>query len=141
MKQQIEVLSRLANLRSIKVQQMLGRVHYQRNLCQRYRSNIDGLKRLSAGEVQLDTALQRDNQQHYKATLFRMLQMQRRELAVAEETLARIQRELMQAMRHEKIVTHVMEGKLAEWRQQLSRQEQKIQDGMAAQTWWRNQLA
>lgn len=140
MKQQIEVLSRLARLRNVKVQQMLGRVQYQRNLCQRYRNNINGLKNLSAGEAQLGTALQRDNQQHYKATLFRMMQMQRRELAVAEETLARIQRELMQAMRHEKIVAHVMESKLAAWQQELGRQEQKLQDGMAAQTWWRNQL-
>lgn len=139
MKQQIEVLSRLAALRGIKVQQMLGRVQYQRNLCQRYRSNIEGLQRLSQVEAPFGNALQRDNHQRYKATLYEMLQLQRRELAVAEETLARVQRELLQAMRKEKVMTHVVEAKLEEWQQQLARQEQKIQDGMAAQTWWRNQ--
>lgn len=139
MKQQIDVLSRLADLRGIKVRQMLGRVQYQRSLCQRYRNNIDGLQRLSRVEAPLGDSLQRDNHQRYKTTLHGMLQMQRRELAVAEEALARVQRELLQAMRKEKIMAHIVESKLEEWQQQLARQEQKLQDAMAAQVWWRGQ--
>lgn len=137
MKQQIETLGRLANLRSHRVRQMLGRVQYQQNLCQRYRNNITGLSRLCGFSVPMSTPLQRDNQQRYKATLYKMVELQRRELAVAEQALERIQRELLQAMRSEKVVEHVIEGKLQQWQQLLTQQEQKIQDGLAAQAHWR----
>jgi len=135
MKQQIEVLSRLADIRGTKVRQLLGRVQYQQNLCQRYRNNIAGLSRLCEFDVPASTPLQRDNQQRYKATLYKMMQLQRRELAVAEEALTRIQRELLEAMRSEKVVNHVIDAKMAEWQQLLARQEQKLQDGLAAQAW------
>ena len=49
----------------------------------------------------MTTPLQRDNQQKYKATLHKMVELQRRELSVAEAALARIQAELLQAMRNE----------------------------------------
>ncbi len=139
MKEQLAVLSRLASLRSTKVQQMLGRVTYQQNLCQRYRNNIIGLNRLCSFTVPMTTPLQRNNQQQYKATLHKMVELQQRELALAEENLARIQVELMAAMRSEKIVAHVIDAKMAQWQQQLNQQEQKIQDGLAAQSWWRAQ--
>ncbi|OZY85872.1 flagellar export protein FliJ [Cellvibrio mixtus] len=139
MKEQLAVLSRLASLRGTKVQQMLGRVTYQQNLCQRYRNNIIGLNRLCSFTVPMTTPLQRNNQQQYKATLHKMVELQQRELALAEENLARIQVELMAAMRSEKIVAHVIDAKMAQWQQQLNQQEQKIQDGLAAQSWWRAQ--
>ncbi|AQT59870.1 flagellar FliJ family protein [Cellvibrio sp. PSBB023] len=139
MKEQLAALSRLASLRSTKVQQMLGRVTYQQNLCQRYRNNIIGLNRLCSFTVPMTTPLQRNNQQQYKATLHKMVELQQRELALAEENLARIQVELMAAMRSEKIVAHVIDAKMAQWQQQLNQQEQKIQDGLAAQSWWRAQ--
>lgn len=141
MKQQIETLGRLASLRSHRVRQMLGRVQYQQNLCQRYRSNITGLSRLCGFSVPMSTPLQRDNQQRYKATLYKMVELQRRELAVAEQALERIQRELLQAMRSEKVVEHMIDDKMQQWQQLLAQQEQKIQDGLAAQSWWRNQMA
>jgi len=137
MKEQIDVLSRLARLRNNKVQQMLGRVTYQQGLCQRYRNNITGLSRLCSFTAPMTTPLQRDNQQKYKATLHKMVELQRRELTLAEENLAKIQSELLSAMRGEKIVTHVIDAKMAQWQQTLAQQEQKIQDGLAAQTWWR----
>ena len=100
MKQQIETLGRLASLRSHRVRQMLGRVQYQQNLCQRYRNNITGLSRLCGFSVPMSTPLQ-------------------------------------QAMRSEKVVEHMIEGKLQQWQQLLAQQEQKIQDGLAAQAHWR----
>lgn len=139
MKEQIEVLSRLASLRGNKVRQMLGRVSYQQNLCQRYRNNITGLGRLCGFSVPMTTPLQRDNQQRYKATLYKMVELQRRELQLAEENLARIQAELLAAMRSEKVVAQVIDTKMAQWQQLLAQQEQKIQDGLAAQAWWRGQ--
>ncbi|MEZ3134134.1 flagellar FliJ family protein [Stutzerimonas kunmingensis] len=141
MKQQIETLGRLASLRSHRVRQMLGRVQYQQNLCQRYRNNITGLSRLCGFSVPMSTPLQRDNQQRYKATLYKMVELQRRELAVAEQALERIQRELLQAMRSEKVVEHMIDDKMQQWQQLLAQQEQKIQDGLAAQSWWRHQMA
>lgn len=139
MKDHIEVLSRLARLRGNKVQQMLGRVSYQQNLCQRYRNNITGLGRLCSFSVPMTTPLQRDNQQRYKATLYKMVQLQRRELQLAEENLARIQAELLATMRSEKVVAQVIDTKMTQWQQLLAQQEQKIQDGLAAQAWWRAQ--
>ncbi len=137
MKQQIETLGRLANLRENQVQKVMGQINYQRNLCQRYRNNITGLTRLCSFTQPMTTPLQRDNQQAYKANLHRMLDLQQRELAQAELTLARIQTELISAMRSEKIIAQVLESKMGLWQQQLSQQEQKIQDGLAAQSWWR----
>jgi flagellar export protein FliJ len=139
MKQQLDTLSRLADLRATRVQQMLGRVNYQQNLCQRYRNNITGLSRLCSFTVPMTTPLQRDNQQKYKGTLLAMVEIQRKELALAEETLARIQVELINAMRSEKIVAHVLDAKMAQWQTLLNQQEQKIQDGIASQSWWRTQ--
>lgn len=137
MKQQIQTLSRLAQLRGNRVQQMLARVGYQQNLCQRYRNNIEGLSRLCSYTVPMTTPLQRDNQHRYKASLHKMIELQRRELKVAEEGLTRIRGELLAAMRNEKVVAQVLEGKVQEWEQQLARHEQKIQDGLASQAWWR----
>ncbi len=139
MKEQLDTLGRLASLRATRVQQILGRVTYQQNLCQRYRNNITGLTRLCGFTVPMTTPLQRDNQQQYKGTLLRMVELQRKELAVAEENLARIQLELMNAMRSEKIVAHVIGAKMNQWQLLLNQQEQKIQDGLAGQGWWRNQ--
>ena len=139
MKEQLNTLSRLATLRATRVQQMLGRVTYQQNLCQRYRNNITGLTRLCSFTVPMTTPLQRDNQQQYKGTLLKMVELQRKECAIAEENLARIQLELMNAMRSEKVVAQVIDAKMTQWQQLLNQQEQKIQDGLASQSWWRNQ--
>ncbi|MBC9249832.1 flagellar export protein FliJ [Pseudomonas alcaligenes] len=141
MKEQIETLARLASLRGSRVQEMLGRVNYQRNLCQRYRNNITGLTRLCGFSLPVNTSLQRSNQQQYKVTLYKMLELQRRELGVAEQMLARIQGELLQAMRNEKVITQLIDSKMGQWQELLARQEQKIQDGLAAQAWWRAQVS
>ncbi|MEN0036240.1 MAG: flagellar FliJ family protein [Cellvibrio sp.] len=138
MKQQIELLSRLASLRNHKVQQMLGQVTYQQNLCQRYRNNITGLSRLCTFTVPMTTPLQRSNQNQYKMTLHKMVELQQRELSIAEQNLSRIRDELMAAMRSEKAVTHVIDNKMTQWQQILGQQEQKIQDGLAAQSWMRS---
>lgn len=138
MKQQIELLARLASLRNHKVQQMLGQVTYQQNLCQRYRNNITGLSRLCTFTVPMTTPLQRNNQNQYKMTLHKMVELQQRELTIAEQNLSRIRDELMAAMRSEKAVTHVIDNKMSQWQQILGQQEQKIQDGLAAQTWLRS---
>lgn len=139
MNAQVEMLTRLAGLRATKVRQLMSQVNYQQNLCQRYRNNITGLGRLCGFAAQVNTPLQRSNQQQYKMTLFKMLELQKRELTTAEQTLTHIQRDLLQAMRNEKVLNHVIDAKLAQWQLELGRQEQKIQDGLAAQSWWRVQ--
>ncbi|NLC02139.1 MAG: flagellar export protein FliJ [Pseudomonas formosensis] len=139
MKSAIDTLSQLARLRATQVQQMLGRVTYQQNLCQRYRNNIEGLSRLCGYSASTRTPLQRENQFRYKGNLHKMLELQRRELAVAEQGLERIRSELLSAMRSEQIIVKALESRVQQWEEQLARQEQKIQDGLAAQAWWRAQ--
>ena len=138
MKERINVLNRLAQLRAVQARQIMGRVTYQQNLCERYRNNIAGLTRLCGFTTATTTPLQRHNQQQYKATLHAMTNLQVRELKLAEQTLKRIQDELQQVVRQEKVLAHVIEDRMCQWLATLARQEQKIQDGLAGQTWWRN---
>lgn len=139
MSAQIEMLKKLSSIRAGKVRQIMSQVNYQQNLCQRYRNNINGLGALTRFNPQVDTSLQRANQQQYKMTLLKMLDLQKRELATAEQTLAHIQRDLLEAMRSEKVLEHVIDVKLSQWQSELARQEQKIQDGLAQQSYLRQQ--
>ncbi|AOA04969.1 MULTISPECIES: flagellar export protein FliJ [Pseudomonas] len=138
MKERINVLNRLAQLRAVQARQIMGRVTYQQNLCERYRNNIAGLTRLCGFTTATTTPLQRHNQQQYKATLHAMTNLQVRELKLAEQTLKRIQDELQQVVRQEKVLAQVIEDRMRQWLATLAQQEQKIQDGLASQTWWRN---
>ncbi|MBM1207243.1 flagellar export protein FliJ [Pseudomonas fragi] len=138
MKERINVLNRLAQLRAVQARQIMGRVTYQQNLCERYRINIAGLTRLCGFTTATTTPLQRHNQQQYKATLHAMTNLQVRELKLAEQTLKRIQDELQQVVRQEKVLAQVIEDRMCQWLATLALQEQKIQDGLASQTWWRN---
>ena len=138
MKNRINVLNRLAQLRHIQMRQIMGRVSYQQNLCERYRNNIAALKRLCGFTSATTTPLQRHNQQQYKATLHAMTNLQVRELKLAEQTLSRIQDELQQAVRQEKVLSQAIDDKMRIWQATLASQEQKIQDGLASQVWWRN---
>lgn len=138
MKSRINVLNRLAQLRNVQMRQIMGRVSYQQNLCERYRNNIAALKRLCGFTSATTTPLQRHNQQQYKATLHAMTSLQVRELKLAEQTLSRIQDELQHVVRQEKVLAQVIDEKMRIWQATLAQQEQKIQDGLASQTWWRN---
>ncbi|MNJ21556.1 Flagellar FliJ protein [compost metagenome] len=138
MKDRINVLSRLATLRGIEVRQVKGRVNYQQNLCQRYRENIVGLNRLCGYDNAVTSAVQRQNQQQYKATLHAMINLQVRELAAAQEHLTHMQGQLMQAVRKQKVLTQVIDAKVRDWQMEQGRQEQNRQDGLASQAWWRN---
>ncbi len=137
MKQQIDVLGRLANVRRNRVQQLLAQLNYQRALCQRYRNNIQGLTAISARSIPVSTSLQRDNQQAYKKTLLDMITIQQRELMQAERQLDTIQADLQAAMRSEHVIGHVLDQKISVWQEQLRRGEQKLQDSMAAMSWSR----
>jgi flagellar biosynthesis chaperone FliJ len=140
MRQQISVLGKLQTLRAQQAKQIQQRINYQRNMCLRYRNNITGLQRLIGFKAATTTHLQRDNQQNYRLTLYKMLDLQTRELDLAEENLTRLQQELLGAMRSEKILEQFIAGKLASWQLQLNQQEQKIQDGLASQGWWQQKL-
>ena len=67
-----------------------------------------------------------------------MINLQVRELKLAEQTLKRIQDELQHVVRQEQVLVQVIEDKMRQWQATLAQQEQKIQDGLASQTWWRN---
>lgn len=137
MKDEIELLGRLERVRATKADEHRSRVAAQHARCEMYRDNIQRLERLCEFTADMTTAVQRDNQQHYKATLHKMLAMQRRELAAAENALERLQTELYAALRKEKIVTHAIETRRTEYSRELARHEQRLQDGLAAQSWWR----
>lgn len=140
MKSSIAAFSRLADLRASQVRQVLRRVHYQQQLCQRYRDNLVALDRLCRFETTIATTVQRHNHQQYKATLHGMMTLQAADLAQAERGLASLREEMLQAMCSEKSVVQALAGKLQQWHTLLARQEQKLQDAMGAQAGWRRQL-
>ena len=59
---------------------------------------------------------------------------------LAEQNLDRIQQELFAVMRQEKVLAQVIDEKMRVWQASLALQEQKIQDGLASQAWWRNSV-
>lgn len=140
MKSTVAAFGRLAELRAAQTRQLLARVHYQQQLCQRYQANIAALRRLCGFQGCIDTVVQRHNHQQYKVTLHNMIELQTRELALAERTLAGLREQMLDALRGEKVAAQALAGKLGEWRALLARQEQALQDGLGAQVWWRARL-
>lgn len=134
---ELNTLGSLLKLRHQGVNQVMARIQYQQQLCQRYRSNIEGLNRLLGYTVPMTTPLQRDNQQRYKQVLLRVAEVQQRELTIAEQQLETIRQELLAASLDEKRLEKVLEIKLAQWQESLGRQEQKLQDALASQSWIR----
>lgn len=130
-------LARLVDLRRRQLDPLLTRVNTQRSLCQRYRNTITGLTRLCGFSAATHTPLQRHNQQQYKATLHRLISRQQVDLQRLEAHLALIEAQLLAAWRSERVLHQLLDARIDEWRLALARQDQRIQDGLASQSWWR----
>lgn len=139
MKQRIESLDRLALLRAGKVREVQARLARQVDLYRRCHANIEALEQLAGAPSSGASPLERDNAQRYKHTLHRALAWQRRELDTYEQAMARLRGELQQARFDELRLAHVRDDQLAQWHQLQARQEQRQQDAMATQCWWRGQ--
>ncbi|CNC48716.1 flagellar export protein FliJ [Yersinia frederiksenii] len=140
----INTLRQLQQLRQQALDQASSQLAQQKLLCQRYQSNINALTSLSDLSLTATpvltpkvAALQMANNAHYKRHIQRVIDWQKQEQVLANIEAGKLQLQLQQQACREKTVAVVLEQQqeLHQW--ELSRAEQKMTDGQAAQCWQR----
>jgi flagellar export protein FliJ len=138
-RQRLHSLGRLVDLQSRKVDRLSADVAEQRATRERYLRNLSRLQSLcdsngpSGGSPVL--AL---NRAGYKQTMLKMVATHRLDLTLHESQLALSQRELIDAARRHEALGQVLQREHANVRHVTQVREQKQQDELASQVWWRN---
>lgn len=134
----LQVLEKLQLIRQRAVEETSGKLSQQKQLCQRYSNNIEALRALSDSSSGMAAdAAQMNNQARFKATIQRVIDWQKQEEALASIEQQAIQRELVEHANREMTISVVMEQQKVAIRQALDRDQQKITDGQAMQSWMR----
>jgi len=134
----LQVLEKLQLIRQRAVEETSGKLSQQKQLCQRYSNNIEALRALSDSSSGMAAdAAQMNNQARFKATIQRVIDWQKQEEALASIEQQAIQRELVEHANREMTINVVMEQQKVAIRQALDRDQQKITDGQAMQSWMR----
>jgi len=134
-------LNRLVDLREREVERLQAEVGAKEVLRQRYRSNLERLETLcngsgASGGLQPTLAL---NCADYKQAVLQLATTHRESLVLHEADMAATQRALVLASRRHQVLDQVRERQHEGIRQAASVREQKHQDELAAQVWWRGQ--
>jgi len=136
----LRILEMLYQMRQHDVEKTTGKLMQQKQVCQRYSNNIEALSALSDSSSGMAAgAAQMNNQARFKATLQRVIGWQEQEKALAVIEHMAIQRELIEQARREMAINTVMEQQRVALRQVLERDQQKITDAQAIQSWMRKQ--
>jgi len=134
----LQVLEKLQLIRQRAVEETSGKLSQQKQLCQRYSNNIEALRALSVSSSGMAAdAAQMNNQARFKATIQRVIDWQKQEEALASIEQQAIQRELVEHANREMTINVVMEQQKVAIRQALDRDQQKLTDGQAMQSWMR----
>lgn len=134
----LQVLEKLQLIRQRAVEKTSGKLSQQKQLCQRYSNNIEALRALSDSSSGMAAdAAQMNNQARFKATIQRVIDWQKQEEALASIEQQAIQRELVEHANREMTINVVMEQQKVAIRQALDRDQQKLTDGQAMQSWMR----
>jgi len=134
----LQVLEKLQLIRQRAVEETSGKLSQQKQLCQRYSNNIEALRALSDSSSGMAAdAAQMNNQARFKATIQRVIDWQKQEEALASIEQQAIQRELVEHANREMTINVVMEQQKVAIRQALDRDQQKLTDGQAMQSWMR----
>ncbi|CFQ54165.1 flagellar export protein FliJ [Yersinia frederiksenii] len=143
----INTLRQLQQLRQQALNQASSQLVQQKQLCQRYQSNINAL--ISLADLSLTAtpvlapkvaALQMANNAHYKRHIQRVIDWQKQEQVLANIEASKLQLQLQQQACREKTVAVVLEQQQELHQLELSRGEQKTTDAQAAQCWQRRAL-
>lgn len=136
----LRILEMLYQMRQREVEKTTGKLMQQKQVCQRYSNNIEALSALSDSSSGMAAgAAQMNNQARFKATIQRVIGWQEQEKALAVIEHMAIQRELIEQARREMAINTVMEQQRVALRQVLDRDQQKITDAQAIQSWMRKQ--
>lgn len=136
----LRILEMLYQMRQRDVEKTTGKLMQQKQVCQRYSNNIEALSALSDSSSGMAAgAAQMNNQARFKATIQRVIGWQEQEKALAVIEHMAIQRELIEQARREMAINTVMEQQRVALRQVLDRDQQKITDAQAIQSWMRKQ--
>ncbi|MEJ5063829.1 flagellar export protein FliJ [Erwinia sp. MYb375] len=136
----LRILEMLYQMRQRDVEKTTGKLMQQKQVCQRYSNNIEALSALSDSSSGMAAgAAQMNNQARFKATIQRVIGWQEQEKALAVIEHMAIQRELIEQARREMAINTVMEQQRVALRQVLERDQQKITDAQAIQSWMRKQ--
>lgn len=135
----ITVLEQLRQMRERTVNELTGQLSQQKQLCQRYLSNINALNALChEGVTDHHSPAQRMNQTHYKANIQRVIAWQEQEQALADIKARELQQDLTVQACREKTVDLVLQQQRDALAKARAGQEQKTTDGLALQSWLRN---
>lgn len=136
----LRTLEKLHQMRQRAVEKTTGKLMQQKQVCQRYSNNIEALNALSDSSCGMAAgAAQMNNQARFKATIQRVIGWQEQEKALAVIEHMAIQRELIEQARREMAINTMMEQQRVALRQVLERDQQKITDAQAIQSWMRKQ--
>lgn len=136
----LRVLETLHQMRQRDVEKTSGKLMQQKQICQRYNNNIEALHALSDSSSGMAAgAAQMNNQARFKATIQRVIGWQEQEKALAAIEQSVIQRELIEQANREMAISVVMEQQRVALRQALDRDQQKLTDAQAMQSWMRKQ--
>ncbi|WP_235896997.1 flagellar export protein FliJ [Yersinia vastinensis] len=136
----IKTLQQLQQLRQRALNQASSQLAQQKQLCQRYQSNINALSSLANLSSNTETkvaALQMANNAHYKRHIQRVIDWQKQEQVLATMEVGKLQIQLQQQARQEKTVAIVLEQQKEQHQLEQGRSEQKATDSQAAQCWQR----
>lgn len=139
-KPDLRVLEMLSQMRQRDVERTRGKLMQQKQICQRYNRNIEVLHTLSDSSSGMAAgAAQMINQARFKATIQRVIGWQEQEKALAIIEESAIQHELIEQACSEMTINVVMEQQKVALRQALDRDQQKLTDAQAMQSWMRKQ--
>ncbi|MCW7536522.1 flagellar export protein FliJ [Aquabacterium sp. A7-Y] len=137
----VSSLSRLVDLREREVDRLSAEVAAKHAVSERYRRNLERMDALCQGSgatAVLPPALSL-NCGNYKQAVIGMSQLHRQDLALHEADMAVTQRALTAAARKHEVFSQLLVRRQDEQRRVVEREEQKRQDEMATQVWWRSQ--
>lgn len=138
-RQRLNSLGRLVDLQSREVDRLSADVAEKRATRERYLRNLSRLEQLcdKAGPVEGSPVLAL-NSGGYKQAMLKMVATHRVDLSLHESQLALSQRALIDAARRQEALGQVLQRERASVRHVTQVREQKHQDELASQVWWRN---
>jgi flagellar export protein FliJ len=137
--QRLRSLGRLVELQSREVDRLNADVAEKRTTRERYLRNLSRLEQLCADSTPADgSPVLAANSAGYKQVMLRMAASHRVDLSLHESQLALSQRELINAARRQEALGQALQREHANVRHVTRVREQKQQDELASQVWWRN---
>ncbi|AKJ30366.1 flagellar export protein FliJ [Caldimonas brevitalea] len=137
----VHSLNRLIELREREVERLNVEVANKRAVGDRYRRSLERMTALCEGSgasAALPPALSL-NCGNYKQAMLGMVDLHRQDLALHEADMAVSQRALDAAARKQEVFQQLLARRQAQLLREHESREQKRQDELATQVWWRGQ--